>query len=320
MAARQMRWILFGELLIYAVLGGWLVARAGWTPLQATRLALGIFLGLRLFVVALTFGIMLTDRSVVPPELRIGPLAALRMMLEEYAALILLFTVIQPFEAFCLGPDRLAQPSAGRLPLLLIHGYQCNRGFWFWLRRKLEAAGWIVATYSLEPVWADIDRYAEGIAQRIDEVLAATGAPQVILVGHSMGGLASRAYLRRYGQHQVARLITLGSPHHGSRLAGLGLGLNARQMCIGSPWLAALGAPGAVPLPPGSVSIYSCHDNYVVPQETGSTFEGALNVAIGGVSHLAMAFSPVVLGRLLEALEAPREATPAPAARSGSRA
>jgi hypothetical protein len=66
-----------------------------------------------------------------------------------------------------------------------------------------------------------------------------------------------------------------------------------------SPWLKALVAP----LPPAAVSIYSCHDNYVFPQQAGSTLEGAANVAIGGVSHLGMAFSPQVLGKLLEALE-----------------
>jgi triacylglycerol esterase/lipase EstA (alpha/beta hydrolase family) len=185
------------------------------------------------------------------------------------------------------------------LPVLLIHGYQCNRGFWFWLRPRLEAAGWTVATHSLEPVFSDIDAYAEGIARRIDEVLAATGAPQVILIGHSMGGLASRAYLRRHGTGKVARLITLGSPHHGTLLARLGLGPNARQMRIGSPWLSTLAAP----LPQASVSIYSCHDNYVFPQQACSTLEGATNIAIGGVSHLGMAFSSRVLGSLMEVLE-----------------
>jgi pimeloyl-ACP methyl ester carboxylesterase len=149
-------------------------------------------------------------------------------------------------------------------------------------------------------VYADIDSYSEGIARRIDEVLAATGAPQVILVGHSMGGLASRGYLRRHGIAKVARLITLGSPHKGTRLAGLGLGPNARQMRIGSTWLTALQAP----LPPASVSIYSCHDNYVFPQQACSTLDGATNVAIGGVGHLGMAFSPRVLASLMEALEA----------------
>ncbi len=298
-----MRWLLLGELLIYTVLGCWLVARADWTAVQATGLALAGFFGLRLLVVALTFGLMLTASSPVPEKLSIGPPRALRMVLEEYAGLLLLFTVVQAFEGFWLGPDRLRAGRTGRAPLLLIHGYQCNRGFWFWLRPRLEAAGWTVATHNLEPAWADIDFYAEGIARRIDEVLAATGAARVMLVAHSMGGLAARAYLRRHGRDKVARLVTLGSPHRGTRLAVLGLGPNARQMRIGSPWLESLGAPGATPLPAASTSIYSCHDNYVFPQRECATLDGAETVAIGGVSHMGMGFSPVVLGALLQALE-----------------
>ncbi len=303
MAARQLRWLLLCELLLYALAGSWLVSRAGWTPLQAVGLGLAAFLGQRLFLVVLSFGLMLTDSTAVPAGLRLGPLGALRMVVEEYFALLVLFSAIQPFESFWLGPDRLAGLSGERQPLLLIHGYQCNRGFWFWLRPRLEAAGWTVATHSMEPPWTEIDNYADGIARRIDDVLAATGARQVILIGHSMGGLACRTYLRAHGKDKVARMITLGSVHHGTRLARLGIGPNARQMRIGNPWLLALGASGAVPLPRGSVSIYSCHDNFVYPQETGSRLEGATNVAIGGVGHLGMAFSPYVLGKLLEALE-----------------
>lgn len=296
-----MRWLLGGELLIYAMLSAWLVGRSGWTPMAAASLALGVFLGLRFFVTALTFTLMLGNSDAVPERFRIGPARALRMVLEEYAGLIMLFSVIQPFEAFWLGPDRLGK-AAGRPPLLLIHGYQCNRGFWFRLRPCLEAAGWTVATHNLGPAWADIDSYADGIERRIDEVLAATGAQQVIPVGHSMGGLVLRAYLRRHGRQKVARIITLGSPHQGTRLAPLGLGRNARQMRIDSSWLAALAQPGVVPLPSGSVSIFSCHDNYVFPQYACSTLEGAANVAIACVSHLGMAFSPLVAGKLLDAL------------------
>lgn len=305
MAARQLRWLLGGELLFYTLLGSWLVARVGWTPLQAAGLGIAGFLGARLSLVLLSFGLMLRGSSPVPENLRIGPLQTVLMVLEEYAALILLFSMVQPFEKFWLGPDRLGHCAARRTPLLLIHGYQCNRGFWFWLRPKLEAAGWTVATHSMEPTWSEIDNYAEGIARRVDEVLAATGAPQLILIGHSMGGLACRAYLRRHGRAKVARLITLGSVHHGTWLASLGIGPNARQMRIGNPWLVALGATDAVPLPPGSVSIYSCHDNYVFPQETGSRLEGAANIAIGGVSHIGMAVSPRLLGKLREVLESP---------------
>ena len=303
MAARQLRWLLCGELLFYTLLGSWLTSRGGWTPLQAVGLGLAGFLGVRLFLVLLSFGLMLRGSSPVPEHLRIGALQAVLMVLEEYAALILLFSMVQPFEKFWLGPDRLGHCATRRTPLLLIHGYQCNRGFWFWLRPKLEAAGWTVATHSMEPTWSEIDNYADGIARRVDQVLAATGAPQLILIGHSMGGLACRAYLRRHGRAKVARMITLGSVHHGTQLATLGIGPNARQMRIGNPWLVALGKTDAVPLPPGSVSIYSCHDNYVFPQETGSRLEGAANIAIGGVSHIGMAVSPRLLGKLLEVLE-----------------
>lgn len=305
MAARQLRWLLFGELFLYTLLGSWLVSRAGWTPLQAAGLGLAVFLGLRLFLVLLSFGLMLRGSSPVPEHLRIGPLQVLLMVLEEFAALVLLFSMVLPFEKFWLGPDRLGHCATRRTPLLLIHGYQCNRGFWFWLRPRLEAAGWTVATHSMEPTWTEIDNYVEGIARRVDEVLAATGAPQLILIGHSMGGLACRAYLRRHGRGKVARLVTLGSPHRGTQLAKLGIGPNARQMRTGSDWLLALGTPGAVPLPPDSVSIYSCHDNYVYPQANSSRLEGATHIAIGGVSHIGMAVSPRLLGKLLEVLESP---------------
>lgn len=304
MAARQLRWLLFSELLIYSLFGSWLAAR-GWTPLEAAGFCVAAFLVVRLCLVLATFGFMLAGSAPVPEKLRIGPLQALRMVFEEYAALIILFTVIQPFEKFWMDPDRLGHWETRPLPLLLIHGYQCNRGFWIWMRSRLEAAGWTVATISMEPVWTEIDNYADGIDRRIDEVLAATGAPQVILICHSMGGLAARAYLRRHGKAKVARMITLGSVHHGTELATLGIGPNARQMRIGNPWLIALGAPGAVPLPQGSVSIFSHHDNYVFPQETSSRLEGATNIAISGVSHLGMAFSPRVLGSLKAALEPP---------------
>lgn len=299
MAARQLRWILFGELLGYLFWSSWLHVHAGWSLGEVAGLVAAFFFGGRLLFVLTTFTIARPVSDPVPPTLRLGPLGELRLVAGEYFALCILFTVVQPFERFWLGPDRLA-PCVGRpLPLLLIHGYQCNRGFWFWLRRKLEAAGWTVATHSLEPVYADIDSYSEGIARRIDEVLTATGASQVVLVAHSMGGLASRSYLRRHGVAKVARLITLGSPHNGTRLAKLGLGPNARQMRVGSAWLNALHAP----LPPASVSIYSCHDNYVFPQQACSTLEGASNVVVGGVSHLGMAFSPRILASLQAALE-----------------
>ena len=297
MAARQWRNFLMIELVAYVLIGAWLIDhdRSVGTAVGVT---LGLFLALRALPVAITYGFMLAFSSPVPAGLRLGPLRFLLMVLAEYLGMILLFAVIQPFERFWLKPDRL-RPASGRLPLLLLHGYQCNRGSWFWLRPRLEAEGWTVATHDLEPVLADIDSYAEGIARRIDEVLAATGAPRLILVGHSMGGLAARAYLRRYGAARVERLITLATSHQGSRLGALAWGANGRQLRLGNSWLAAL---ARVRPPPGSASIYSVHDNHVMPQRECSELAGARAVPLAGVSHLGMLFSARAFDALLTEL------------------
>ena len=45
--------------------------------------------------------------------------------------------------------------------------------------------------------------FADQVAAKIDAILAATGAARVAIVGHSMGGLVARAYLRRHGARKV---------------------------------------------------------------------------------------------------------------------
>lgn len=296
------RLMLVGEAVLYLLLGWLLVSWCGWAARQAVGLAMILAVLGRTFVIATTFAFSRAYAAPPPAGCAIGAGRGLAMALRELAAFCLLFSVVMPFERLFMGADRLGRGEGGRLPLLLIHGYQCNRGYWLWLRRRLERAGWQVATISLHPVFEDIDGYVAQVARRIDEVCAATGAAQVVLVGHSMGGLVSRAYLRAHGNAKVAKLVTLGSPHHGSRLAVLGLGENGRQMIPGSDWLAGLNASGAVPLPE-TVSIYSCQDNYVMPQDS-SLLEGAKVVPLGGLGHLEMAFSPEVERALLAELDA----------------
>ncbi|MEO1258444.1 MAG: alpha/beta fold hydrolase [Bacteroidota bacterium] len=69
------------------------------------------------------------------------------------------------------------------------------------------------------------------LGKMINQVLEITGKEKVILVGHSMGGIAAREYLQRTDQngnhiwwvdstsqtgHKVAKLLTVGTPHRGS--------------------------------------------------------------------------------------------------------
>lgn len=290
MLATYLRLLLVFEIALYAGLAAVFDA----SPAIAALAAVAGVLLLRGLITALTYRWAWIYRS---PAARLPLLQALRMVFAEYAAFIANFVLISPFERCWMRPDRL-RPATARPPLLLVHGYGCSRAAWWWLRRRLEAAGWTVATISLEPVYTSIDTYVEPLAQRIDAVLAETGAPQLILVGHSMGGLVARAYLRRHGAQRVARLITLGTPHAGSRLAALGIGQNSRQMEPGSVWLTALALETVLP---ETVVIHSPHDNYVMPQ-SNLLLPGAINHPLNGLGHLSMLYSPRVATALLATL------------------
>ena len=75
---------------------------------------------------------------------------------------------------------------------------------------------------NVESDQAAIVKQGKAVQSAIKHVLAKTSADKVILVGHSMGGLASREYLQNFsnwqsdGKHHVAKLLTIGTPHGGS--------------------------------------------------------------------------------------------------------
>ena len=113
------------------------------------------------------------------------------------------------------------------------------------------------------------------------------GPIAVALVGHSMGGLVARAYLRRYGSGKVRWLLTLGTPHHGSVHAWLFPGVSLAQLRPGSAWLAELNRDEGKPFAMRFVSLWSWHDSMVAPQAS-SRLGGAVNVELDGIGHNAL--------------------------------
>lgn len=217
------------------------------------------------------------------------------MMLAEYGAFLLTFLLVIPFERLWMPADRL-QP--GRRPLLLVHGYGCSRGVWWLLRRRLEAAGHTVATLSMAPPYTSMGRLVPQLNQRIEEVCAATGAKQVTLVAHSMGGLICRCYLARHGSERIDRLITLATPHQGSELARIAFGRNAREMEPGSLWLRDL---AGVALKVPACSLRNPYDNYAMPQD-GQRLPGAADLELPAIGHLALLYDRRIADLLRELL------------------
>lgn len=287
MLARAFRRVLLIELIIYLALGWYLSRYAGWHWIEAAAILLGCALAIRAAGVAATFAIAMLFSSPTPPEHRSGAIAWLRLYFAELGAYMLLYNLYQPFERLFTGAEPLQPLPRGQLPVLLVHGYVCNRGFMLPLRRYLGEHGVSAYGHNLEPVYADIDSYADGLARRIEEICAATGADQLVILAHSMGGLAARACLRKYGARRVAKLITLGTPHHGTVTARLAEGRNGQQMVPGNAWLKQLNEEtSSVPV----ISVFSHQDNIVVPQDSAA-LAGATIVSLSGMGHISMPFS-----------------------------
>lgn len=278
-----------------------------WEGLLA---GLGSVVLVRLLINANNFFMSARYASPTPPDFRVGPLGALRMFVEEFSASMLQSSWTMPRARPCTR----VYPDSTAPPVLLLHGYGCNSGYWSHLVPRLDAARISHATVDLEPLTGDIDDYAPRVQQAVESLRAQTGSDKVVIVAHSMGGLVARAWMRRYGTEHVARVITLGTPHHGTCLAAFGIGINAAQMrravkdeppeCA---WLRALSQGEDARARALVTSLYSHHDNIISPQ-TSSELPGARKLAFGGVGHVALGRNRRVLDAVMaEIAEAAEE-------------
>lgn len=214
------------------------------------------------------------------------------------------FSWRQPFR-WRSSPDDLA-PRQGQTAVVLVHGFVCNRGFWLPWMRALRTRGVPYTSVNLEPVFGSIDSYIDGVEEAVRRAEVLTGCPPV-LICHSMGGLAARAWLAAIpgATQRVAQVVTIGTPHHGTWLARFSHTLNGQQMRLNSTWLANLRAREAAARPdgyPDFVCWYSDTDNIVFPAAT-ACLPGAHIRRVTGTAHVALAFHPTVMAQTLASLD-----------------
>lgn len=286
--ARLLQWTCAMQLTAAAA---WFAWRWPASPAQALvgagliLLIAPIVLGFELCIVAV---IARTDHSVPIPSA--GQL--LRAWASESVHWYRTFCWRQPFRWRRVDD----QPPSGRprIGVVLVHGFMCNRGFWTPWMRMLRDRGHPHVAVNLEPVFTGIEAYADTIDQAVWQLTEATGQPPV-LVCHSMGGLAARAWWRRsQGSRPVAGIVTIGTPHRGTWLARFSRTPNGRQMQLQSGWLEQLAAhEGRQPLPPMTCWYSNC-DNVVFPAST-ATLPRADNRFVPGRAHVALAFDESVM-------------------------
>lgn len=305
MLVRLLRWVYGFQVLAGGLLGVYLAVQANTDSAQPIALllvplgALGLPLMLQFLVI---FTSMLRACST-----RFNG-AWWRAFWGELGAALRIFWLRQPWPARQRGVQLPPMPEPRRVPVLLVHGYLCNHRVWDDVANALRRAGHPVLAIDMEPVFASIDDYTQTIERGVRELLAVSQAPKVALVGHSMGGLAIRAWLRANGNARVVRVVTLGTPHQGTQIVRSAFTPNAGQMVWQSQWVQALQAAES-PLERGLMHLaITTHDNIVFPQRA-QVLSGATVAEFQAIGHLQMCLDAQVINWLLQTLQ---EASPQP--------
>jgi triacylglycerol esterase/lipase EstA (alpha/beta hydrolase family) len=237
------------------------------------------------------------------------------------AAVIVVLLVVFLVMSRVRGSSHAGSP-AGNAPLadtappgavLLVPGYGGSTEGLATLARVLRAAGRTVAVVRI-PGQAEQSFAAQAVALEAAVVAQEkAGRAPVDIVAHSNGGVLARFWARHHdGAHRARRIVTLGSPHHGTQLAAVAAA-EAPDLCPeacqevrpDSAFLRALNSGDETPAGTDWVSVFTDLDDVVTPVAT-SALGGGVNIRIQDVcadarpDHGGLVTDPAVVGLVLD--------------------
>jgi triacylglycerol lipase len=186
-------------------------------------------------------------------------------------------------------------------PVVLVHGFTGSPSSMATLASNFQAQG--RQAFAIDYNSENNITNANQLASFINSVKAQTGAAQVDLVVHSMGGLSSRYYLKNLGgQANVAQFVSLGSPHYGQAAACFLPTSFGGQMCPFSSFLSQLNSGDDTPGSLLYTTIYSTSDG-LVPTSSSRLDGGACFRQVSGVSHSGLTTNSAVFADVLLAVD-----------------
>jgi triacylglycerol lipase len=229
---------------------------------------------------------------------------------KNQAILILISLILISPYFTCRKAILTASTDQNRNPILFLHGWTKTSGDWTVMMKWFRNSGWPnTALHVIDfqdtrnsSVQANINN-ANQVKYWVDQILENTGAEKIDLIGHSMGGLSSRYYIKFLGGiDTVDDYVSLGAPHHGCLLDGesfsyansLLLSLNEGDETPGGMLNDTLGDRVA---PYSSInyngthisgnisytSIYSRDDKFI--PFASPPLDGAYNIAVENIGH-----------------------------------
>ena len=219
------------------------------------------------------------------------------------------------------GPGAVDQRRPG--PVVVVPGYGGRVATVAPLAAELRREGRSVVV--LRPAAngeGDLSAQARQLRDLVTRTLRSSGAASVDLVGYSAGGVVARLYVRDDGGADVVRrVLTVGSPHHGTDVAALaqevagGCPTACEQLATGSDLLRRLDAGDETPAGPLWATVRSRADQTVTPTDSAS-LAGAVDVLVqdlcpgAATSHADLPGDPVTLAVVRSTLGVAAPAAP----------
>ncbi|HEX8743779.1 MAG TPA: triacylglycerol lipase [Thermoleophilaceae bacterium] len=194
------------------------------------------------------------------------------------------------------GGASAAKPGGGGTtttphdPILFVHGWNSSSSTWNTMVGRFQQDGWTSAqlnNWSYNTAQSNVTTAGQ-IRDKVDGILAATGATKVDVVTHSMGALSSRYYLKNLGGDvKVDEWVSLGGPNHGTDTANFCWDTSCVEMRPGSSFLTALNSGDETPGTPTYRTWWSPCDEVINP-DSSVALGGATNTQTACLSHSAL--------------------------------
>ncbi|MFT5685027.1 MAG: triacylglycerol lipase [Myxococcota bacterium] len=202
------------------------------------------------------------------------------------SASVVLFVLTAPLALLPSWPRRPLTEGPPQPPVLLVPGYGLHRMGFIplagYLRRRQNRWVWAINN----PSWQDdIPAFSKALSRAVERIRKRTGAQQVDIIGHSMGGIVAANYINAAPVGTVRRLVTLGTPWRGTKMHIFGIGRQSHALSLVSPEIRAVRRVSA------SVhTLWSKTDGIVLPTHH-ATLPGATGIELENEGHVAMMFS-----------------------------
>lgn len=214
-------------------------------------------------------------------RLVIGPIAAVTLLVGSMVG----------------GPGIGRAVAAGPDPVLLVHGYRGDPATFADMIARFADQGRTAVAIDLPSE----DNVVNAAAIR--DFIAARGWSRVDLVGHSMGGLSARHFVKFLKPKVVIdSYVSLGTPQYGIYTACVLPSTYGGQMCPSSGFLRDLNRRDDTPGKVAWTTIFSTADIYV-PTSSSRLDGGACHVQVSGVGHNELDNDATVFAHVLAAVD-----------------